>query len=478
MSVTQLPTYPRQVDVLNPFNGSIVGNVPNDNEKSTRSALEAAIRGFEVSRRLPRHQRAEILERAASIIEAQKDEYARLITQESGKVLKASRKEVKRCINTLKISAEESKRLAGEVIPFDSYVGSEDRTGFFTREPIGVVVAITPFNDPLNLVAHKLGPVIAAGNSVVLKLSDLAPLSGLRLVNALLEAGLPRDIVTVVTGKGDVVGPLLVSSPCVRLVSFTGGFKTAHAIKREMGLARISMDLGGNGAVIVLNDCDVDDAVEATSSGAFWAAGQNCIGVQRVYVQNSVYASFLEALAHKANTLVVGDPLDEKTDVGPMITVAAAERAEEWIRQAVELGARIVAGGTRKGAILSPTVMADVPDTAVLACEEAFAPVVFVNRISTLEEGVAKANATPYGIHSAIFTGSLESALAAADLLEAGGVMINDSTDFRHDAMPFGGVKAGSLGREGVRFAIEEMTQPKVVCIKRRTRSDAALANT
>lgn len=467
LPMTDPLTTTKTIDVLNPFDGSLVGVVPDDDVASVRRALSAAERGFKISRALSRYERATILERTAALVEEQSDAFARLVTAESGKVLRAARKEVGRCVNTLRLSAEEAKRLGGEVIPFDSFPGSERRIGFYQREPIGIVVAITPFNDPLNLVAHKLGPVIAAGNSVILKLSELAPLSGARLVALFIEAGLPPEVITVVTGRGAIVGPALVSDPSVRLVSFTGGFETAHAIKNSMGLARISMDLGGNGAVIVLDDCDLERAVVQTTSGAFWAAGQNCIGVQRVFVQHGIFERFAERVAAKARSLVVGNPQDERADMGPMISVLAAERAEAWINDAVEAGARVLTGGKRDGTLLQPTVLIDVPDTARLACEEAFAPIVCINRIGTLEEGIARANATPYGIHAAIFTKDLDSALSAAEELEAGGVMINDSTDYRLDAMPFGGVKAGSLGREGVRFAIEEMTQTKVICFNR-----------
>jgi acyl-CoA reductase-like NAD-dependent aldehyde dehydrogenase len=467
LAIAEPLTAPKMIAVLSPFDGSVVGEVPDDNVDSVSRAISVAERGFKVSRALSRHERAAILERTAVLVEKQSESYARLIAAESGKVLRAARKEVRRCVNTLKLSAEESKRLAGEVIPFDSFPGSERRIGFYNREPIGIVVAITPFNDPLNLVAHKLGPVVAAGNSVVLKLSELAPLSGIRLVELFVEAGLPPDVITVVTGTGAVVGPALVSNSAVRLVSFTGGFETARAIKNSMGLARLTMDLGGNGAVIVLDDCDVERAATETTSGAFWAAGQNCIGVQRVFVQQGVFEQFTALVASKARSLVIGDPLDERSEMGPMISVAAAERAEGWIKDAIRAGARLLAGGTREGAILRPTVLINVPDSARLACEEAFAPVVCINRIDTLADGIARANSTSYGIHAAIFTSDLESALSAAEELEAGGVMINDSTDYRLDSMPFGGVKSGSLGREGIRFAIEEMTQTKVICFNR-----------
>ncbi|WP_457661989.1 aldehyde dehydrogenase family protein [Sinorhizobium medicae] len=467
LAKAHVPVSQNVIDVLNPFDGSLVDRVPDQDVTDAHNALATAEIGFKISRSMPRHARAAILDKAAELVAAEAEEYARLIASECGKVLKAARKEVGRCVNTLRLSADEARRLGGEVIPFDSFPGSEKRSGYFRRDPIGVIVAITPFNDPLNLVAHKLGPAIASGNSVILKLSELAPLSGLRLVELLRKAGLPKAVITTITGRGTVVGAPLVSSPSVRLVSFTGGFETAHAIKSSMGLARISMDLGGNGAVIALDDCDFDRAVAETTSGAFWAAGQNCIGVQRVFVQQGIFQRFADAVAVQARALVVGNPLDETSDMGPMITLHAAERAEKWINEAAASGAEILAGGKRDGTLLQPTVLKNVPDGSRLACDEAFAPIVCINPINSLEEGIRRANSTPYGIHAAIFTSSLDAALTAADELDAGGVMINDSTDYRLDAMPFGGVKAGSLGREGVRFAVEEMTQTKVVCFNR-----------
>lgn len=468
LAVGSVPATREMIDVRNPYDGALVGRVPNEDAAAVRRALLAAEDGFRLNRMMPRHARAHILEKTANLVEADAEAFARLIASESGKVLRAARKEVGRCVNTLRLSADEARRLSGEVLPFDSFPGSEHRTGFFRRDPIGVVVAITPFNDPLNLVAHKLGPAIASGNAVILKPSELAPMSALRLVEAFRTTGLPEGIITVLTGKGAVIGPPLVSADSVRLVSFTGGFETAHAIKRSMGLARISMDLGGNGAVIVLDDCDFDRAVTETVSGAFWAAGQNCISVQRVLVQREIFDRFAEAMAAKTRAMVVGDPLDETSDMGPMITLEAAERAEALINEACDRGATVLAGAKREGSLLWPTVLKDVPADCHLACEEAFAPIVCIDPIDTLADGIARANATGYGIHAAIFTGSLDAALTAADELEAGGVMINDSTDYRFDAMPFGGVKAGSLGREGVRFAVEEMTQTKVICFNRR----------
>ena len=369
-------------------------------------------------------------------------------------------------MNTLRLSADEARRSAGEVIPFDAYAGSENRQGWFTREPLGVIVAITPYNDPLNLAAHKLGPAIGGGNAVILKPSELAPLSALKLVACLLAAGLPPGVVSVATG-GAALGEALVSSREARMVSFTGGFVTGEKIARSAGLKKLAMDLGGNAPVIVLGDCKLDDAVESSISGAFWAAGQNCIGTQRLLVHASVYEAFKRRFIEGTLALNVGNPALQDTDVGPMISGQAAARAKAAVDSALRQGATLLCGNTLDGALYAPTVLEGVSFDSELWCNEVFGPVVVLQRVDSLEEALALANAPAYSLHAGIFTSDLHAALQAAQALETGGVMINDSSDYRFDAMPFGGFKYGSLGREGVRFAYEEMTQPKVVCIRR-----------
>jgi len=369
-------------------------------------------------------------------------------------------------VNTLRLSADEARRSAGEVIPFDAYAGSENRQGWFTREPLGVIVAITPYNDPLNLAAHKLGPAIGGGNAVILKPSELAPLSALKLVACLLAAGLPPGVVSVATG-GAALGEALVSSREARMVSFTGGFVTGEKIARSAGLKKLAMDLGGNAPVIVLGDCKLDDAVESSISGAFWAAGQNCIGTQRLLVHASVYEAFKRRFIEGTLALNVGNPALQDTDVGPMISGQAAARAKAAVDSALRQGATLLCGNTLDGALYAPTVLEGVSFDSELWCNEVFGPVVVLQRVDSLEEALALANAPAYSLHAGIFTSDLHAALQAAQALETGGVMINDSSDYRFDAMPFGGFKYGSLGREGVRFAYEEMTQPKVVCIRR-----------
>lgn len=454
------------ITVRSPFSGLPIGAVAQASAADIDGLIERARRGAAVAREMPRHRRAEILESAAERVKADLDRFARRITEEAGKTIRQARKEVRRCVNTLKLSAEEARRNAGEVIPFDAYAGSDTRMGWFSREPLGIILAITPFNDPLNLVAHKLGPAIAGGNAVLLKPSELAPLSALSLVQALLDSGLPEEVITTAVGGADL-GAALVAAREVRMVSFTGGFRTGEAIARGAGLKKLAMDLGGNAPVIVMADANLDHAVEASVSGAFWAAGQNCIGTQRILVERTIYDAFRDRFVARTARLVAGDPSLDSTDVGPMITEAAAVRAQTAVDAAVAMGARVLTGHHREGAVYAPTVLENVPHHAAIWCEEAFAPVVTLEPFDSFEAAIELANAIDFSLHAGIFTSNLDLAVEAARRIEAGGVMVNDSSDYRFDAMPFGGFKYGSLGREGVRFAYEEMTQPKVVCIDR-----------
>ncbi|WP_265975294.1 aldehyde dehydrogenase family protein [Brucella intermedia] len=458
---------PEVLRVFSPFDGGYIGIVNVTHADEINSLLARAKRGADISRSLPRHRRAEILENAARLVAERQEDFARTIVSEAGKTIVQARKEVMRCVNTLKLSAEEAKRNAGEVIPFDAYAGSEARQGWFTREPIGIITAITPYNDPLNLVAHKLGPAIAGGNSILLKPSELTPFSAIKLTDVLIKTGLPEEIITVAIGGTDL-GKALVSARDVRMVSFTGGFTTGEAISRTAGLKKMSMELGGNAPVIIMADCELEKAVESCVSGAFWAAGQNCIGAQRILVQTVIYERFRDAFVASTKKLKVGDPFLEDTDVGPMISQQVAERTEVAVNEAIASGAKLLCGHRREGSLYQPTVLEATPSGCTLWREEVFAPVVMLAPFTTLEQAIDMANEPEYSLHAGIFTNNLSDALDAASRIDAGGVMINDTSDYRFDAMPFGGFKYGSMGREGVRFAYEEMTQPKVVCINRR----------
>lgn len=450
--------------VRSPYTGEVIAVVPTVGVEAVGDVLERARRGRRTAVGMSRASRATVLDHTARLVEQRAEDFARLIVAEAGKTITQARKEVSRAVNTLALSAAEARRNAGEVIPFDSYQGSESRQGWFTREPLGIIAAITPFNDPLNLVAHKLGPAIAGGNAVILKPSALTPLSALRLLDTLIEAGLPQDVVTLVNGDADIAAAI-VAAPDVRMVSFTGGFTTGEAIARTAGLKKLAMDLGGNAPVIVLDDADLDAAVTSCVSGAFWAAGQNCIGTQRILIAHQVYERFRDAFIAHTQQLRVGDPLHETTDVGPMITFAAAHATRAKVDAAIAQGATPLCGNHVDGSLYTPTVLENVPATSSIWQEEAFAPVVVLQPVESFEDAIEQASAIDYSLHAGIFTARLDRALAAARQLEAGGVMINDSSDYRFDAMPFGGYKHGSMGREGIRFAYEEMTQPKVVCI-------------
>ncbi|MFF2487548.1 aldehyde dehydrogenase family protein [Microbacterium sp. NPDC058062] len=455
--------YPDLV-VTDPFDGEVIGVVAQNGPAQLEQILERARTGFQLSRSLSRFSRHKILERASTLLGERAETATGLIVREAGKTLRQARKEVARAVMTLSLSADAARSDAGEVVPFDAFEGSENRRGWFTREPLGIIVAITPYNDALNLVAHKLGPAVAGGNSVVLKPSQLTPLTARFLVDLLIDAGLPDEIITVVHGDRDLA-QALISAREVRMVSFTGGFATGEAIARNAGLKKLAMELGGNAPVIVFSDADIPAAVEACVSGAFWAAGQNCVGAQRILVQREVYEEFRDRFAAQAIALHAGDPRDEATDVGPMISVASAQAAERLVDHAVAAGGRVLAGHRRQGAVYWPTVVEGVPFSCELWADEAFAPVVVLSPFETEEQAIAQANEIDYALHAATFTRDITRALRVAGQLDAGGVMINDSSDYRVDSMPFGGSKYGSMGREGVRFAYEEMTQPKVVCI-------------
>ena len=453
-----------KIEVRNPYNDELVDTVPSGDEGDVKAAFQAAEEGFKINRGLPVHQRISILYKTAEIIRNNQEEYARIIASEGSKTIREARKEASRCIDTITISAEEARRVVGETIPFDSREGSENRVGYYYRFPIGIIVAITPFNDPLNLVAHKVGPAIAGGNAVVLKPATVTPLSALKLGEAFIEAGLPRKILNIVTGRASRIGDALVTDPRGRMISFTGVTEAGLDIVTKAGLKKIGMELGSNSPVIVMDDADLDQAVELSVSGAFWAVGQNCIGVQRIYIHEAVYDEFEKLFVKSTEKMKVGFQLDEETDMGPMINEEEAARVEKWVEEASQEGAELLTGGKRKGTLFEPTVFRNMPEAAKLNCEEVFGPVVNLYKVSSLEEAIEKSNSVKYGLHGAIFTRSLDNAFKAIKGLDVGGVMVNDSTDYRIDMMPFGGVKWSGLGREGIKFALLEMTEPKVVC--------------
>ncbi len=427
----------KKINVYDPFDHSVVETVPKGTREDAQAAIKSAIRGFEISRKMPVHERAKILSKTADYIENRLEEFAITIAREGSKTIREARKEASRCVNTLRVSGEEAKRLFGETIPFDSFPGGENKVGYFYRMPVGIILAITPFNDPLNLVAHKLGPAIAGGNAVILKPATVTPLSALKLAKAFIESGLPSECLQVITGPGIEIGPVLVKDENIRMISFTGGFEAGKQITTMAGIKKIGMELGSNSPVIVWDDVDIDYAVESCVSGAFWAAGQNCIGVQRIYIHKGIYKEFRDRFKKRTLKYKLGNKLDEDTDMGPMITEQEAMRVEKWIKEAVAMGAVCVCGGNRKGALMEPTVLENVPENATIHKEEVFGPAVNLYSIETMDEAIQKANSLPFGLQAAILCNNINLAMKAAYQLECGGVIINESTDYRLDSMPF-----------------------------------------
>ena len=455
---------PDTIEVRDPFDNSVIDTVPSATAEDVQTALAEAYAARETARKMTTYERSQVLLATAAIVADNLEDFAQTIAREGSKTINEARGEARRTVNTLTISGEEAKRLVGETIPFDSFPGGEVRRGYFERVPIGVVLAITPFNDPLNLVAHKLGPAIAGGNAVILKPATVTPLSALKLTEAFVEAGLPAGVLQCLTGHGAVLGDALVSDKRVRMVSFTGGLEAGEHIANRSGLKKIGMELGSNSPVIVWKDADLDWAAETCVSGAFWAAGQNCIGVQRIYIHRDVYDRFRDDFVARTKAYKIGDKMDENTDMGPMITEAEAERVERWVAEAVELGATVLTGGGRTGALMEPTVLEHVPENATIHHDEVFGPAVNLYPVDTLDEAIAKANSVDFGLHSAGFSNDLTICHRMAEGLDSGSVIINDSTDYRLDSMPFGGVKSSGLGKEGIRFSLAEMTEPKVIC--------------
>jgi len=452
------------IEVYDPGNGKLVGTVPSASHEEVERVLATASKASDTARNMPTHLRISVLRQVAGQLLECHEEFAQLIAKEGIKTIREARKEVTRCVETLRISAEEARRINGETIAFDQMPGSENRFGYFKRLPIGVVVAITPYNDPLNLVAHKIGPAIAAGNAVILKPHSSTPLSAKKLVALFETTELPTGVLQLITGSGAIIGDQLVSDPRVRMVSFTGGPVVGHKILAQAGLKKISMELGSNCPTIVMADADMELALTATVSGAFWAAGQNCLHVQRIFIQKDHFEDFSKRFAERTRGLKVGDKLDETTDMGPMISAAATLKVSDFVEDAVARGARILTGGDCEGNYYQPTVLDQVSADCRVSKEEVFGPLVALYAFDEIQQAIDLANDVDYGLQAGVFTRDLSAAHRIADALNCGGVMINDSSDYRIDAMPFGGTRGSGLGREGVAHAIFEMTEPKTYC--------------
>ncbi len=453
------------LEVTDKFTKRTIATIPTADKELVEMAVHSAQAGFAAMKALPALKRSEILEKISIALREAADEFAAGITAEAGKPAKFARQEVERSIQTFKFAAEEAKRIHGETVPLDAQSGSEKKFGFYHRFPIGVVLAITPFNFPLNLVAHKLAPALAAGCSVILKPSSLTPITALKLAKLVEFAGAPAGAFNVLAGPGGTVGDWLVTHPQVAMVTFTGSAEVGKQIREKAGLKKTLLELGGSSAAIVDETADLDWAAQRSAAGAFAYSGQICISLQRIYVEKSVAKLFTDKLVNLAKNLKVGDPKQGTTDVGPLISETAARRVEDWVVEAKAAGMEVKCGGRRKEAFYEPTVLYGDPANCRIGTEELFGPAVTVTPYEKFEQAVDAVNSTRYGLQAAIFTKNLNRAFAAFRELEVGGVIINDSPAYRADMMPYGGVKESGSGREGVRFAIEEMTYLKMAAL-------------
>jgi acyl-CoA reductase-like NAD-dependent aldehyde dehydrogenase len=452
------------VDVRSPYSGDVVGRVAKGGAAEARRAVDAAARALESP--LPAHKRAEILVKVAGLIGRRHEEVARTISDEAGKPIKTARVEASRAMSTYTFAAVEARKLAGEMIPMESAQAGEGKLGFTVRKPIGVVGAISPFNFPCNLVAHKLAPALAAGCPVVLKPASATPLSALLLAELELEAGLPDGWLNVLVGPASEIGDVLVEDERVKLITFTGSGDVGWKLQERAPRKRIKLELGNSTPVIVAADADVDATAAKLAANAFAFAGQSCISVQRIYVERASYDGFVQAFVPLVEALKVGDPADDDTDVGPVIDADARTRILEWIEEARGAGAKILTGGEANG-LIKPTVIAEIADDAKVSCEEVFGPVAIVNPVDSIAEAIERANGTRFGLQAGIFTASLDTALDAADRLEFGGVIVNEAPTFRSDQMPYGGIKASGNTKEGPAWAVREMTEERLVVIQR-----------
>jgi len=452
------------IEVRSPYDGALVSRVPRGGAAETREAIDAAERAMRDP--LPAHERGAILDRVAALLTERADDAARTISAEAGKPMKAARVEASRAVSTFTMAAVEARKLAGEVVPMDASPAGAGKLALTLRQPIGIVGAISPFNFPLNLVAHKIAPALAAGCAVVLKPAGKTPLSALLLAELETEAGLPAGWLNVVCGPAAEIGDVLVEDERVKLITFTGSVPIGWKLRERAPRKRVNLELGNSTPVIVAADADLDDTAARLAANAFSFAGQSCISVQRIYVERSSYDEFMGSFVPRVEALKVGDPADEETDVGPLISESDRERILSWIEEAKSAGAKVVTGGELEGDLLLPTVIADAPTDAKVSSEEVFGPLCTVTPFDTFDEAIALANSTRFGLQAGVFTRDVKNALRAARELEFGGVTVNEAPTFRADQMPYGGVKDSGNTREGPAYAVREMTEERLVVLQ------------
>lgn len=452
-------------ELFSPYSSEVIAEIPKANVEEVEAALVAADAARKTMANMPLYKRAIILEKLASLLEARAEEAAELIALEAAKPISTAKAEVQRTIQTYKFAAEEAKRIHGETIPVDAAPGGDGRIAYTVREPLGIVAAITPFNFPMNLVAHKVGPAIASGNTVVLKPASQTPLTSYFIGELLAEAGLPKGALNIVTGAGSLIGNKLVTDNRVKKISFTGSPAVGIGIRNQAGLKKVTLELGSNAAVIIDENVNIDKLIPRVVSGAFAFQGQVCISVQRIYVHEKMYDLFVDKFVAATKELKLGDPLDPTTDVSALISPQDVKRTLSWIEEAKGQGAIIATGGESEGNILQPTVLLNVKPEQKVSCQEVFAPIVSIMKFTSIQEAFDQVNDSKYGLQAGIYTDNIHVALQATQKLHVGGVIINDIPTFRLDHLPYGGVKESGMGREGLKYAIEEMSEMKLVVI-------------
>jgi glyceraldehyde-3-phosphate dehydrogenase (NADP+) len=451
-------------DVINPFNGEVISSVCRATQKEAETAVEMADKVRAIISAIPSHKKADILRKTSDKIVEKKEELARMITLESGKPVSDSRGEVDRAALTFRIASEEATRIGGEFIPLNRNISSEKRWGITRRFPLGPVFGITPFNFPLNLVAHKIAPSIAAGNPIILKPASKTPITALLLGELIVGSGLPEGGLSVLPCDGKVAEKIIINER-IKVFSFTGSASVGWLLKSKANQKKAILELGGNAGVIIDETCDLEYATDRCVTGAFSYAGQICISVQRIYIHEKVYDRFQELFLEKVKALKMGDPLSDSTNIGPMIDAENLERVEAWVKEAVDKGAKLLTGGKRNGNFYEPTILSDTTPEMKVSCMEVFAPIVTLSRIKEFGEGLDAVNTSVYGLQAGVFTENLRNAYRAFEALEVGGVIINDVPTYRVDHMPYGGVKMSGFGREGIKYAIEEMTELRLMVL-------------
>jgi len=454
-----------KVEVINPFNGSVIDTIPRASQQDVETALKTAEYGAKIMAKMTGYERYEIIHKVSEIMTERVEALAQIITLEEGKTLAEATIEASRAVEIIALSAEEAKRLSGEVVPLEGAPGVKDKFGFTMRIPCGVVVGISPFNFPLHLVCHKVGPALAAGNAIILKPATDTPLSALKLVELFLEAGTPPEAIQCITGSGSEIGDALCADKRVRKITFTGSHEVGEHICHTAGLKRVTMELGSNSPLIIMPDADLEKVAKAAAASGYSNAGQVCISTQRILAHKKIHGDFLDAFKGQVEDISTGNPIEASTKMGPMIREHDAIRVNQWVEEAIDTGAELITGGEREGQIHAPTLLANVKSEMRISSDEVFGPVVGVTSVDNIDEAIDLANDTDYGLSAAIFTQNIDWAMKFAREVDSGNLMVNWGTQWRADLMPYGGLKFSGMGKEGPKYAVEEMTELKMVIL-------------